>query len=163
MPRRELNPDDLRPEQKADIDLDHDDRQAKAIEPQKVMPNKEHLAKLAFNEEPVTIRLEPTSAANAATHHRFWNQGIPAEVMVEGRWKQWGWLPVNQIVTVKRKTVEQIARARVENIKTHHDDATVERPRNMVERRTTMLNPMSVIQDANPAGHDWLMGIYAEK
>jgi hypothetical protein len=119
-----------------------------------------YAAKLAFMEEPVTIRLEENSKSDfPETHAPCAVNGRGAEIFVNGSWISATWLPIGLDLTIKRKYVEVLARARTENIRTKHDEATVERPQNKVERRSTANYPMSVIEDRNPLGAAWLSRI----
>lgn len=120
-----------------------------------------YASQLAFNEEPITIRIEPNPRQSEApeTHVPVVVQGKGAEVFVDGKWTELTWLPIGIILTTKRKFVEVIARARTDHIKTHHEEANVERPRNAVHRSTVQNYPVSVMQDKNPLGAEWLSRI----
>jgi hypothetical protein len=80
-------------------------------------------------------------------------------VLNNGQWLEIEWLPIGVPLTTKRKYVEVLARSKPDAITTVHDDANVERPRNTVRRRTSAQYPLSVIQDPNPRGHEWLSRI----
>lgn len=113
-------------------------------------------AELAFNEEPVTIRLEENSRSDfPETHVPAGVNGRGAEIWLDGKWVAAQWLPVNMPITVKRKYVEVLLRSKSDNIRTKHEDANVEKPQNRVERRTTSNYPMSIIEDKNPRGANW--------
>jgi hypothetical protein len=120
----------------------------------------EYADALAFMEEPVTIRIEENSRSDfPETHVPVAVNGKEAEVLQNGQWLAIGWLPVGVPLTTKRKYVEVLARAKPDAIRTVHDDANVERPRNTVQRRTSSSYPLSVIRDDNPRGHEWLSRI----
>lgn len=128
-----------------------------------VAPNgpmhKDYMAELAFAEEPVTIRVEPSGEKNAAPMVDCWVNGRGCEVLVNGRWLSTGFFPVGVVLTTKRKYVEVLARSKVTNIKTKHDDATVANPQNLIERQTYQRAPFSVIEDKNPKGAEWLANL----
>lgn len=124
------------------------------------LPNKAYLDELSFMEEPVTVRIEENSRSDfPETHVPVFVQGKEAEVLQNGKWIPIGWLPIGVPLTTKRKYVEVLARSRSDSIKTVHDDATVERPRNTLNRRSSSNYPLSVMEDKNPRGHQWLSNI----
>lgn len=125
------------------------------------MINEEYDA-IAFMEEPVTIRLEVSGEKYAPTHVPVAVNGRGAEVLINGKWQLVHYVEVGRILTLKRKYVEVLARAKPTDIQTIHEDATVERPRNEVRRVTRAGHPMTIIHDDNPRGHAWLTRIMAE-
>lgn len=166
MPRKESSTADTAIPQKADIDLSLDSPIIHGEE----MPNiahehelaKSHEAALAFMEEPVTIRIEENSSADfPETHVPVSVNGKSAEVLQNGQWLAIGWLPIGVPLVTKRKYVEVLARSRTDAIRTQHDDATVERPRNTIRRTTRAQYPLSILEDRNPRGHEWLSRIVA--
>ncbi len=118
-----------------------------------------HAAELAFNNEPVDIIIMPSQQKNAASIFECWTNGRKAEMFINGRWHEIGALPVNEEITVRRFTVEQIARARVTNLQTAHEDANVPMPRNTEVRQTTPVHAFSVLHDPNPRGREWLSSV----
>lgn len=115
---------------------------------------------LSFNEEPITIIIEENSRSDFPETMVPVNvNGDGAEILMDGKWVRAGWLPIGREVITKRKYVEVLARSKSDSIKTVHDDATVERPRNTVSRRTSSNYPISVLRDDNPRGRDWLANI----
>lgn len=159
-PRREVHTGDMPLAQKADIDLSLD---AQIIHGEG-LPNLTHeqelVADLAFMEEPVTIMIAENSGSKfPETHVAVQVNGKSAEVLHDGKWIAIGWFPMNQRLTTKRKYVEVLARARPESVQNIHEDATVERPRNHLQRTPRAAYPMSIIRDDNPRGHEWLSRI----
>lgn len=113
------------------------------------------LAELSFMEEPVTIRIEPSTAENAPPAIDCWVNGRGAEALINGKWMVLGWLPVAIPVTTKRKYLEVLAKSKRDRIETK----VVKLPdseRNEIERATMSVAPFSVIKDANPEGAEWL-------
>lgn len=114
-----------------------------------------YLDTLAFMEEPVTIRLEPSADKNAPKHIECWVNGVGAEVMKDGKWVKLGFFPVGVVLTTKRKYIEVLARSKVEQFNTPDEDG-VSNPRNVLERQNYSRAPFTVIRDDNPKGIDWL-------
>lgn len=159
---RDINTGDMPLSQKSDIDLDlpvqHGESLINVAGENSL--NDDYQRELAFMEEPVTIRIEENSRSDfPETHVPVQVNGRGAEVMMNGKWTELTWVPINVVVTMKRKFVEVLARSKSESIKTQHDDANVERPRNLVQRRTSSNYPLSILQDDNPRGREWLQRI----
>ena len=121
--------------------------------------NADYLDELAFMEEAVTIRLEPSSDKNAAGAFPIWVNGKPAEVHQNGRWDEIGYLPVGRVLVVKRKVLEVIIRAKVDAIQTKIIDDNGERPNNIINRFTSPVHSFSIIEDKNPRGAAWVSEI----
>lgn len=121
-------------------------------------PNQDYLDKLAFMEEPVTIRLEPSSDKNAAGAFPVWCNGRAAEVFINGRWHEYsgGYLPVGQVLTTKRKYLEVIIRAKIDTVHTKIQEMDSERPHNRIDRFTSPVHSFSIIEDRNPGGAQWV-------
>lgn len=153
MARQELHSDTMKIEQKAPI-VD-----PKAYDGDVILTERTHdqdyLDELLFNEEPVTIRLEPSSDRNAASCYPVWVNGKKAEVFQNGRWDEIGYLPVGRQLVVKRKVLEIIIRAKVDTIQTQILEQDAERPNNMVTRSTSAVHSFSIIEDRNPRGAAW--------
>lgn len=160
--RREINSEDIPLTQKSDIDLDsvivHGESLPNVGGDPKV--NASYMAQLAFNEEPVTIIIEENTRSDfPETFVPVAVQGKGAEVFTNGAWVEVGWLPIGVEITTKRKYVEVLIRSKSDSVKTEHDDATVERPRNRVTRRSSANYPVTILQDNNPLGRKWLTDI----
>jgi len=115
-----------------------------------------YLDELAFMEEAVTIRLEPSSDKNAATAFPIWVNGKMAEVYQNGRWDEIGYLPVGRTLTVRRKVLEVIVRAKVDTVHTEIRDMDSERPNNVAQRFTSPVHSFSILEDRNPRGPAWV-------
>lgn len=123
--------------------------------------DQEYLDELAFYEEPVTIYINASTHKNAASIFENWSNGIGAEMLINGKWTIVRDLPVGQEITIKRKVVEQIIRARVVNVQTVHEDATVASPRNQIVRTSSHVHSFSVIHDPSPRSREWMSMAYA--
>ena len=117
--------------------------------------NTDYLDELSFMEEPVTVRLEPSSDKNAATAFPIWVNGRMAEVFQNGRWFEVGYLPVGQMLIVRRKVLEVIIRAKTDTIHTKVQEMESERPNNVINRFTSPVHSFSIIEDRNPRGAAW--------
>lgn len=157
-PRPELHTADIGIEQKPAIESREDLAAEIVAAPPDVM-KAEYAAALAFNEEPVTIRIERSSEKFAPKVVDAWCNGKGAEVLVNGRWLELGYLPIGSPVTTKRKYVEILARSKVDTVATRVEDRDSEHPTNLVERSTSSRAPFSVIEDRNPKGAAWLTGL----
>lgn len=107
----------------------------------------EELKALAFMEELLEIRLEPSSEENAP-------QLI--DVYVNG---QAEWVPVGRPWILKRKFVEVLARSKPMSVKTNHltpEAAGNREITNEVIRTVRAKHPFSVLRDDNPKGREWL-------
>lgn len=120
---------------------------------------------LKMAEEPVTIMIEPSQEENAPIVVDCWVNGKGAEVLdpLSGKWMELGCLPIGGAITTKRKYVEVLARAKITNIRTAHDDMNVADPQNRVIRNTSRKSVFSVIHDANPKSREWLTRLIADR
>lgn len=155
---KEMHVSDVKIQQKDPIvgDVKREDRESEIVLVDPAATNKEYLDELKFNEEPITIRIEPSSEKNAAGAHPVWVNGKGAEVFQRGQWQEIGYLPVGRILIVKRKVVAVLAGAKFDNVTTEVEDATVENPQNLVRRLTSSAVSFSVLEDKNPRGRAWL-------
>lgn len=163
-PQRQLDPDQMPVGQKASIDLDRDfdDRAPEVIEVVDAERlQKEHLDALAFMEEPVTILVHPQHGENAPLVVDCWVQGKGAEILFDKRWVEFRCIPVNKPVTTKRKYVEALAMSKITRVKTQHEDATVEKPKNELIRTTSSAAAFSILHDPSPLGREWAIRVFA--
>ena len=160
--KRSIHSEDFPLSQKSDIDLDQPIVHGEALANVSgdVSFAADYLSQLAFNEEPVTIIIEENQRSDfPETHVPVSVQGKGAELFTNGQWLEVGWLPIGSELITKRKYVEVLVRSKSDSIKTNHDDATVERPRNTVTRRTSANYPVTVLEDRNPLGREWIARI----
>lgn len=157
-PRPELHSAEIGIEQKATIES-REDLAAEVITAPEDVLKADYAQELAFNEEPITIRIERSSEKYAPRVVDAWCNGKGAEVLVQGRWVETAYLPVGIPVTTKRKYVEILARSKIDSVNTKVEDRDSEHPTNLVERSTSSRAPFSVIEDRNPKGAAWLTGL----
>lgn len=154
MSRQELNSDMLpKTEQLPPADpstYDGDIVMAERIE------SDDYAEALAFMAEPVTIVISPSTEKNAARSFPVWVNGKPAEVFMNGRWHEVGWLPVGQEITVRRSVLEIIIRAKVDTVDNMILDRESDRPNNKITRDTSPVHSFSVSEDRNPRGRAWM-------
>lgn len=164
MPRTAVNAqinhtDKIKIDQPPDIvldDMDVKNRKPEFVEADaSVLEDKEYADLLAFNEEPLTIRIEPSTEKNAATVHPVWCNGKGAECFINGRWREVTWLPVSTEIIIKRKYVAILAGAKVTSVTTEVIQRN-EDEENRIHRVTSPLLSFSIIEDKNPRGHAWL-------
>lgn len=123
--------------------------------------DQDYLAELAFYEEPVTIIINPSTHKNAASIFENWSNGQGAEMLVNGKWLIIKDLPVGKPITIKRKVVEQIIRARVMGVQTIHEEPPVSSPRNEIIRTSSQVHSFSILRDESPRSQEWLQMAYA--
>ncbi len=160
MPRQALHTDDIKIEQKSDISDDPSKYTGDIVKAEKI--DRAMADELAFNEEPMTIRLEPSSEQNAATSYPVWVNGKGCEVLMNGRWLEMTYIPVGIVVTTKRKYVEGLIRSKIDTLhttKTDVEDVRVDSESNVIRRFTRAVHSLSIIEDRNPAGIAWLSEI----
>ena len=117
---------------------------------------------LAFNEEPIEVLIYPSSEENAPLVVDCWVNGRGAEVFTNGAWHSMGCLPVGIRVITRRKYAEVLLRAKRDKIQTHHEDSTVERPKNTVTRVSSSVANIQVVHDNNPKGIEWVRRMMAQ-
>jgi hypothetical protein len=127
----------------------------------------QYLRDLAFNEQPVTVVIPKSPERNAPNFVPCAVNGFGPEVWDE-RARRWinfeGWLPVQRVLTCKRKYLEVLARARRDEFR------TVEKTPNplanqdgfVLERDTMQVAPFQVRHDASPDGADWYRRIMTD-
>ena len=162
--QREINTGDMEVGQRssiiipADGEIDYDN----AIAAVDGGIDMEYAQAIAFNEQPMTIRVEKSSEKYAPKTVDCWVNGKGIEIFHNGKWLVTGYIPVGVNITTRRKYVEVLARSKPEAIETQHDDATVEKPNNHIALHTSTKYPFTVVHDANPAGAQWLTHILQE-
>ena len=153
---KELHTDDIKIDQKPAISGNPADRESEIINVDQI-PNKDYLNELAFNDEPVTIRLEPSAEKNAPTAYLVAVNGKGCEVFQTGRWREILYMPVGVVLITKRKYVAVLAGAKFDSVQTDVGEAgSSEIVRNNINRFTSAVTAFSIIEDKNPQGAAWL-------
>lgn len=158
---KETFADDIKIEQKDNINLDDDGERSPEIVRAEKLPEKEFLDELMFYEEPVTIRLEPTTDKNAPIAFPVWVNGKGCEVWDprKNQWVERPFLPIGMLLTIKRKYLEVIARAKTDTVSIAEHNMMAENPGNLAVRRTSAVQSFSIIEDKNPRGGAWMSEI----
>ena len=159
MARQELHSGTMPIEQRAPILDDPSAYEGDIVIGEKIGGNTEWLDELLFMEEPVTIRIEPSSDQNAPGAFPVWCNGKMAEVYQAGRWDEIGYLPVGRVLVIRRKILEIIIRAKIDTIHTKILEMDSERPNNAINRFTSPVHSFSIIEDRNPRGAAWVTEI----
>lgn len=160
--KRELHTGDMEIRQKSSIVLAGLDEALEHDSEKEIIPEKQLIAErmeaLAFNEEPIMIRIEPSSEKNAPKCVDCWVNGKGAEVFDthDKRWYAYGALPVGRAIITRRKYVEVLARSKRDEVTTEIIGKDKDRPENIVHRETSQRATFSVIDDRNPKGVEWL-------
>ena len=166
-PRREIHTSDFPVGQAPTIDMSGEGpiERGEIVTPLDGPLSMDQVEPLAFAEESVTILINPSAEKNAPLTVDCWVNGKGAEVFLNGKWQEFGWLPVNRPVTTKRKYVEVLARSKMDNVTTDVGSSEEERPRNNIVRNTSVKSQFSVLADSNKRGlgHEWLMRLMAER
>lgn len=123
----------------------------------------DYIDALKFAEEPVTVTIEENSRSDFPETHVFVaTAGHGAEIWINNQWATVNWLPIGVVITTKRKYLEVLIRSKSDHVRTQHDDATVQVPKNTLQRRTSGNYPVTIIEDANPLGREWAARLRAE-
>lgn len=156
-PAEKLN--DIPIDQAPVIAGDKNERESVIVKAGKPM-TKDYFDALAFMEEPVTIRLEPSAEKNAPAWFPASVNGEGAEVLQpDGTWVHMmeGFLPVGRKVTTKRKYLEVLLRAKIDTINIEGTSGyDVDRgTANAIRRMTTPVHGISILEDKNPRAQGW--------
>lgn len=65
-------------------------------------------------------------------------------------------------VITRRKYAEVLMRAKRDTISTQHEDAVVERPKNVVNRSSSAVANLQIVRDNNPKGIEWVRRLMAQ-
>lgn len=116
-----------------------------------------YMGNLQFMEEPVTVIIHSSSERDGFNCTDYVSvNGIEAQILVKGRWVACPYLPKNEEFTTKRKFVDALLRAKSDRISTQVDRLENGQVSNRVSKHTACLYAVSLIEDKNPAGREWL-------
>lgn len=159
MPAEKIN--DIPIDQAPVIGSDQTEREPVVVKAEK-MPPKEWLEDLKFMDEPVTIRIEPSSEKNAPQWVASSVNGDWAEIRrPDGSWQTQmeGFLPVGIKITTKRKYLENLIRSKIDIIDVEGTDghAVDMGMANRIRRSTSAVHGITIINDPSPArGQQWV-------
>jgi len=154
MARAALHTSDLKIEQKESHSDDPHEREPEIIEADQDMLDRDYADRLKFMDEPVVIQINPSNEKNPANSFPVWVNGRGGEVLMGGRWVPVTYFPVGVELTTKRKYVEVLLRAKVDNVTTEVTDRGDDKI-NRVNHNTSALVNFTIIEDRNPRGRDW--------
>jgi hypothetical protein len=157
MARQQLHTSDVETEQLPPIfdDGSDDERLPEVILVDERMAKKEYLADLAFNEEPVTILIQPGAEENAPNYHLCSVNGKGAEVLLDRKWIEFKYLPVGQEVTTKRKYLEVLLRSKRNTVIAGYQLQDGKDPVNTTMRPTSAAMAVTIVEDRSPRGRAW--------
>ncbi len=151
MAKPALKTDDVRIDQTKPIETDED--RSTIVKADLSMVDRDYMDRLAMGEEPVTIRIEPSTDPNAPHSYYCAVNGKGAECQrPDGSWYPIDWVPVGVDLVMKRKYVEVLVRAKRDRITTEHDGPNVADPRNRINRQTSAVANVVILHDPNPHG-----------
>lgn len=152
MARTALKTDEIKIDQPDPVDLTKD-RESPIVRADNSMLDKEHLDRIAFMDEEVTIQIEPSGGENAPDSYPVWVNGRGGEVkMANGEWVTYTYFPVGIQLITKRKYLAVLAGSKSNNVKHNDEDSAQQRPK----VTTSAACNVTLIDDANPRGHAWL-------
>lgn len=106
---------------------------------------------LKFNEDVLTIALEPSSEENAPDRQEVYCNGVAQ------------WVPVGVEYRLPRKFVEILVRSTPVSVRTIIERHADEDPVNRIKRSSRAKFPLSILHDpAGGRGHEWLRRIRAQ-
>jgi hypothetical protein len=150
-----------------DMDPSHEVDRKRIIEADETALKAEYFSALSFAEEPVDVIIHPpASERNPPQWVECWVNGRGAEILMDDKWVQCGYLPVNMALTIKRKYVEVLIRSKQTSYQTSHiapEDAKSTHVENHAIPTTNLRNQISVQYDANPLGREWLQRLVRER
>jgi len=167
---KEVHTGDLHQENKKSLSADDLDTEGRQELSTTIAPgfdnDADYHAQLAYNEQPVTIRIERSSEKNAPKHADCYVNGRGAEILHDGKWHSIGYLPCGIAITTKRKYVEVLMRSRPDDCETEVIMLDGADPINKLNFTTRQKFPVSIIEDRNPidpSGHNWAERIMSEQ
>lgn len=153
MARTALNTADVAIDQKPPILEAHNPKDEIVHADTTALAHKDYLDLLAMGEDPVTIYVEPASEENAPHSYHCCVNGKGAECLgPDGKWHPVEWVPVGVKLTMKRKYVEVLVRAKKDRIVTKYGKVGDENPLNKIERITSAVANVQILDDKNPRG-----------
>ena len=152
MARTALKTDEIKIEQPEAPDLEKTrlaDRESPIQRVDNDMLDKDQLDRLAFMDEEVTIRIEPSGGENAPDSYPVWCNGDGGEVkMADGRWVKYGYFPVGVDLITKRKYAAILVGSKSNTVRHNDEDSAQQRPKVTTSAACNIL----IVEDRNPRG-----------
>lgn len=163
--RRSRIPDTDSPTRSDIIDIPgigEDVVQAKGIDAKRD-DHDEYLDELKFNEDPITVMIHPSYEENPEPSIFCSVQGRRAEMLVDGKFIQVGYLPVGVELTTRRKYIEGLFRARTVGVDSHHDPVGSQFIRNWITRTDRPRVMVQIINDPSPKSAEWVRRVTSDR
>ncbi len=118
---------------------------------------RKYLESLSFYEDLVTIIIQGDSSNVGGRNCTDYVacSGVPAKMLVNGRWITEPFLPKQREITLRRKYVEVLLRSKVDIIKTKTWETTDGHSMNEIDRNTVNTCNVSLVEDKSPYGREW--------
>lgn len=151
MAKAALNTTDIEIEQKASI---AEDRTPEIVKAElTAIGQKDYLERLAMGEDPVVVYIEPSAEENAPHSYYCAVNGVGAECLGPGGlWRPIDWVPTGVKLTMKRKYVEVLVRAKKDKVTTDYGKVGEDNPHNKIVRTTSAVANIQILEDPNPRG-----------
>lgn len=166
--RREVDSRSITPEQPSDVHMPADGEFKRPDDSKIALLNgaevtTDYYDEIQFMESPVTVIFQPSSQQFAPPFVDCFCQGKGIEVLMGDRWVEWKQVPVGESVTVKRKYLDIIGRAKETILKTKVVTEANKDPQNTITRTVVLKHPFSVQHDPHPRGAKWLMELLSAR
>lgn len=160
MAKKEIHSESVKIEQPDSIELPDIDEE---FEPDSLVVKarekqffKEQAERIKFSMEPVTIHIHPQSGEFAPKVVDCWVNGKGAEMFQDGRWVEYGALPVGRNIVTRRCYVEVLASSKRTSVRTRVDKSNPDEVKNHVDQTTSLNAAFSIMHDGNARlGPEW--------
>ena len=168
----DIDPEDIIPDQPPPLYIPGDLMErlyvpSDIIEARAEDADKSHLDEMKFQNEPVLIYIHPQPTEHPDICVPCFVNGMGAEVWDAHlhRWLSIGFFPVERNIITRRKYVEVIGRARVENIHNEISYKLDKHTLNNIRRRQGARWPFSIRKDWNtsPRAQGWYRTMFAQR
>lgn len=160
MAKKEIHSESVKIEQPDSIELpgidDEFEPDSLVIKAREKQFFKEQAENIKFSMEPVTIFIHPQSGEFAPKVVDCWVNGKGAEKLENGRWVEYGALPVGHKIVTRRMYVEVLASSKRTSVRTRVDKSNPDEVKNHVDQTTSLNASFSIIHDGNTSlGREW--------
>jgi hypothetical protein len=168
----DIDPEDIIPDQPPPVYIPGDLMEklyvpSDVIEAREEDANKSHLDELKFQNEPVMIYIHPQPTEHPDRCVPCFVNAMPGEVWDEGihRWLAIGFFPIERNIITRRKYVEVIGRARIENVTNEITYRPDKHTLNNLKRRQGARWPFSIRMDWNKGrrAQSWYRTMFAQR
>ena len=169
---QDIDPEDIIPDQPPPVYLPGDLLEklyvpSDVIQAREEDANKSHADELKFQNEPVMIYIHPQPTEHPDQCVPCFVNGHPGEIWDDGikRWLAIGFFPIERNIITRRKYVEVIGRARVENVTNEVTYKPDRHSLNNVRRRQGARWPFSIRMDWNKGlrAQSWYRTMFSQR